>query len=211
MAEELARETIQQIVNQTLQASQTPTIITLDPAVTAAIIGAIALVAGSLIKSFYERRQSIRIEFMKHLDCHNEKFANLTKEFGDTTQTYSVCKSVAMRHLQIVDQISFLRIKKLVGDDFTQYFENEFNTGRTYLTWLEITNDNKGAWKNVYPNFEKIKGTIKYNGVNAVAPSSFYYHVNDYTDSEFDPDNKIDPREYEATDDDLEMLVPNEE
>jgi len=111
----------------------------------------------------------------------------------------------------ILDRLSYLKIKELVNDDFTHYFENEFNSGKTFLNWLEFTVGGSEEWKNTYIHFRKVVDSIISKNQSVLIYSSFYYYAHEFdSDLEYDPKiDTFDSKKYIPTVDDHKLLRSN--
>lgn len=212
MVEELTSEVIQELTNAVnnlsdgIQVSSSSTdayLITLIPA-SIAIIGIFI----AFFRFNQTQRQSKNLEFMKQLEYYGIELTEIKREFSNSNKKFEDCVNYAKRILVILNRISFLREKKLINQDFVQYFQNDFNGGRTFLNWLEFTERSHGTWKNTYADFNKIKDTGKFSSSGVMISEAFYYYAHQVNeDPSYDPelDTGI-PKSYLPTEADTDLL-----
>ncbi len=227
MAEEITREIIQEIIKETIPASS----LSLDISwfiPTIALIVTIGGLAFSIYRYSETQRQhnkaqekaqeqfnktqekSQNLEFMKQLEHYDAEILRVRVEFDNSPGMYNDCHVFAEQLLIILDRISYLKIKGLVNQDFVQYFQNRFNAGRTYLSWLKFTEQEPSSWHYSHPNFNEIKNTLDYIYFNVVMASPFYYYAHQInTNPEYNPKtDTFDPKTYNATKKDFDMIKP---
>ena len=156
------------------------------------------------------KKNTNNLEFMKQLEYYDTELTKVGKEFSESTQRYESCRSNASRYLLILNRISFLKIKGLVNHDFVQFFQNDFNTGKTYLEWLKFTNSQLVSWDTTYPHFLEVKDKLDYSSSSIVLLSPFYYYARQFEDiQDYEPKtDDTDPKKYIVTPEDLYLIKP---
>lgn len=221
MAEEITREIIQEIAKETVQEMTSATSQSFDWSWIISII-TIIVVSGGFVFSIYKFNDSQKkhnktqekvqnLEFMKQLEYYDGEFNKTSKTFVDSNQRYSDCYDFAQRWLGMLDKLSYLNIKELVNQDFMQYFENNFNSGRTLLNWLKFTNIRPTNLDNRFPHFNKVEKTIDYlipKGV--VIHTSFYYFARQFqNNNEYDhKKDTTDSKTYLMESEDIGLIRP---
>lgn len=170
---------------------------------------AIAGILFAIFRFNQTQRQVKNLEFMKQLEHYDDKITKVKKEFNSSSRKYDDCVIAAKSLLLILDRMSFLKTKKLINKDFLQFFENSYNSGMTYLSWLEFTSNKPKSLAENYPYFRKIKDTIDYSNTHIMINSSFYYYVHQFSEnSNYNPKtDNVDPKTYVATDDVINLLA----
>ena len=158
-----------------------------------------------------EQKRLTNLEFIKQLEFYQKEFTNMWDIFKKTNNDYINCRLYAKTWLRLLDRIAYLKIIGLVNQDFIQFFQNEFNLGRTKFAWLEFTNIRPDSWPDIYPNFYKIRNSIEYTGQQVAIASPFYYFSSKMNeDRNYDPKlDKFETGKFTATQKDIDLIKPS--
>lgn len=177
-----------------------------------AIWGTFATIASVLFtvyKTLQSQKETKKMEFMKQIGYYDTEIVKNKINFKNSPQKYEDCESFARTYLTILDRLSFLKTKNIITRDFIQFFENDFNTGKTLHAWLRFTNHRPVNMDLSYSFFLSIKDTIDYDYLDIVIGTPFYYYahkVKENTDYTPETDD-FNPKIYCMTDNDVKLLL----
>lgn len=176
-----------------------------------AVWGTFATIGGVLFtvyKTLQSQKETKKIEFMKQIEYYDTEMVKNKLNFKNPPQKYEDCVSFAKTHLTILDRLSFLKTKNIVTQDFIQFFENDFNFGKTLLAWLKFTNRRPVNMDLIYSHFLSVKDTIVYDYLSIVIDTSFYYYAHKFKEkTDYKPEkDDFNPKIYCMTVNDRELL-----
>ncbi len=164
-------------------------------------------------KRFNENQElSKNLEFVKRLAHYDDTFTNITNKFGDSVGTYNECSIFAIEHLLILDRLSFLRSKEKFDDNFIQYFQRDFDLGRSFMIWLKFVSEKNSVDKN-YPHFQKLISDGVVNSIIEERLDEEFYYYAKKIDTRKNPDDdsmlyKKMPTTYHSTQSDRDLIYP---
>lgn len=149
------------------------------------------------------------IEFVKQIEKYATELNLVFSEFNDSDRQYRNCNEHANRILGILNRIAYLKNNGFVKQNFIQYFENGFNSGKSFLAWLEFTSP-KNHWMNHFPDFRKLKDTLHYVDDFIHLPPEFYYYVHQMSiNPKYDPRTDMENSSvYNVTQEDIDLIKP---
>jgi len=222
---ELTQDMIKEIVSEIIQVSNNSTDTSWIP------VAGVAISVGVLAFSIFQftrtqkqhnisqeetqkqfnkiQEKTQNLEFIKQIEYYDDeltKIGRMTDYIG-----YPGCLNHAKEHLTLLNRIAYLKTKNLVNDDFMQFFENDFNEGRSFLRWLEVTKFGPITYDKMYLHFRQIKDTIDYSNPRVSLVPKYYYYARQFTDNpNYDPkDDDTDPIPYVITNTDVPLFDPN--
>lgn len=173
------------------------------------IASSIQIIILVITMSHFEKKftQSDKIEFVKQLTYFEEKFNNIFDEYNNSPHYIGNCRRLADQWLNLLERLCFIFDKKIVNDDFMQFFFIRIDLGKRYLNWTQLIARDKQDVTDTFPYF--LKHYSKFKMASEIDIQSnfinfFYIYRNlsiwDVSNDTTIVDDWVVPKEYRTSD-----------